>query len=403
LVVSLDDRLEPNHLVRSVRALTEEVLGLRLRSNTNLVGGFSYDPVDLLSVWLYGFMLGILSSRRLEEACRYDIRFEFLCRSCRPDHTTLSRFRGSLGKELDALMLDVLTEADRRGVLSRKTMAMDGTKISARRTQWLRKVVSEADQEQTLEDEAQTMLNHGQYLVGYNVQTAADTESGLIVGYVVTSSPSDGTQAPCVLEAVAKHSGALSEQVVADKGYDTAGNALALKQAGVTAFIPRAMPRSRQSIFTARADGRFECPAGHVAREDTNLNRHGRLYLRYRVSKCPTCPLQGSCAGKGKERAIYVPADEAGSARMAANARCQGEEGQRVLRLRGPTIELTFAHIKGEFGLRRFKLAGRERASLEFGLAALAYNTRRLIRLHLRPKLPKLAPFANPFGNRCVA
>lgn len=383
LMVSLDDRLEADHLVRSLRGLVEKSLGAELRSHSNLKGGFSYDPADLLCVWLYGYMRGILTSRRLEEACRYDLRFEYLSRSCRPDHTTLSRFRLALGQEMDALMLRVLQEAEGQNVLSRKTMAVDGTKIAARQSQWLRKKKEEAAAAQRVEDEAQTMLAHGQYLVGYNVQTAADADSGMIVGYAVTSKPEDSSQMKEVLDAVQRQSGLLSEQVIADKGYDSSTNAVALDEAGVKAFLPRSR-RKGVTQFTRSESGEMVCDAGHVASERNWTNRNGRVYRVYRVSQCKSCPLKQACAGKGeKQRQMYVAVEDTSHARFAANARCDDEEGKRLLRLRGPTIERPFAQIKHFFGLRRFRLAGRAKACIEFGLAALAYNAQRLIRLFL--------------------
>ena len=383
LVPSLGDRLESDHFVRSLRGLAEKALGTELRSHSNLAGGFSYDPVDLLCVWLYGFMRGILTTRRLEEACRYDIRFEYLCRSCRPDHTTLSRFRLMLGPQMDALMLRVLEEGESQKVLGRTTMAVDGTKIAARRSQWLRKARQDADRAQAFEEEAQTMLTHGQYLVGYNVQTAADADSGMIMGYAVSAKPEDSSQMPDVLAAVKKQSGGLSKQAVADKGYDGSQNAVALENAGVLAYLPRAR-KERIPPFTRAASGQMVCAAGHVAAESLWTNCNGRVYRVYRVSKCLKCPLKSSCPSKGhKQRQMYVADDDPGHARLAANARCDKEDGKRLLRLRGPTIERPFAQIKHRFGLRRFGLAGMAKARTEFGIAVLAYNAQRLIRLVL--------------------
>jgi transposase len=390
LIVTVDDRLEPDHFVRTLRGFVERVLGAQLRSRSNRAGGFPYDPVDMLCVWLYGFMRGILTTRPLEQACRYDVRFEYLCRSCRPDHSTLSRYRQWLGPDLDKYMLRVLTEAEEQGVLGRQTMAVDGTKIPARKSQWLRKVKEESEKAQAIEEEAQTMLTHGKYLVGYNVQAAADAKSSMIVGYVITNKAEDSSQMEDVLKAVKKQSGKLSKEVIADKGYDSSTNAVALKAAKVKAYLPRARKNAKPPFKRSR-DGKMVCAAGHVASEGVWKGRNGRLYRQYTVSKCRTCPLKHSCPGKGPQRHLKVTMDDPGHLRLAANARCDEKAGKQLLRLRGPTIERPFAQIKHHFGLRRFGLTGMAKARIEFGIGALTHNIRTLIRLAMRCFGPILA------------
>ena len=56
------------------------------------MGAPSYHPRGLLGVWLYGFMSGVRSSRKLEAACRDQIPYLWLTGCQRPDHVTLWRF-----------------------------------------------------------------------------------------------------------------------------------------------------------------------------------------------------------------------------------------------------------------------------------------------------------------------
>src|SRR5512133_2631746 len=95
--------------VVALKSLAQEVLGARLRELTSLKGGYCYDPVSLFLVHMLGYLQGQRSSRRLEDV------FFLVCQ-----------------------------EAERRGVLERKAMAVDGTKVAAVRTQW-RKALDEAE------------------------------------------------------------------------------------------------------------------------------------------------------------------------------------------------------------------------------------------------------------------
>jgi transposase len=306
LVVSAEDRLEATHLVRHLYGLVECTLVQRLRSGISLKGGFSYDPVRLLCVWLYGFLQGERSSRRLEELCRYDVRYEFLAGSCKPDHTTLSRFRSSMGQDLDQMLLLVSREAERAGVLKRVSLAVDGTKVQARLSQW-RKARQESEQTDAALEEAVTMVSHGKFLVGYNVQAAVDMDSGIVAGYVVSDQPEDKSQMAAVLDAVKAQSGDLSQKVVADRGYSSTANATALAERGVNGYMLEPV-RGRRAPFVQDEGGVFRCKAGHVPTERpwVDSKRQDKLYRNLRVSCCSGCELAQECPGKGRQRSMKV-------------------------------------------------------------------------------------------------
>jgi predicted Fe-Mo cluster-binding NifX family protein len=73
---------------------------------------------------------------------------------------------------------------------------------------------------------------------GYNLQTAVDTASHLIVHHAVVSDTSDRGQ----LEPVAKAAAQVLENpalnVIADKGYSNGGQLEALQAAGLTVLLP---------------------------------------------------------------------------------------------------------------------------------------------------------------------
>ena len=63
-------------------------------------GPARYDPVMLLAVWMYAYLRGVLSTRAVEDRCRYDATFRVACGRLIPDHTTFSRFRQHLFKSI---------------------------------------------------------------------------------------------------------------------------------------------------------------------------------------------------------------------------------------------------------------------------------------------------------------
>ena len=56
------------------------------------LGAPAYHPRALLCVWLYSFMTGVRSCRKLEAACRDQIPYPWLTGWQHPDHNTLWRF-----------------------------------------------------------------------------------------------------------------------------------------------------------------------------------------------------------------------------------------------------------------------------------------------------------------------
>ena len=86
----------------------------------------------------------------------------------------------------------------------------------------------------------------GSGVVGYNVQTAVDSENHLIVTHEVTNTGSDRSQ----LASVAKDAKAALHteklEAVADRGYFNGEEILACEQAGITVTLPKPMTLGRE-------------------------------------------------------------------------------------------------------------------------------------------------------------
>ncbi len=95
------------------------------------LGAPAYHPRALLSVWLYGFMTGVRSSRKLEAACRDQIPYLWLTGWQHPDHNTLWRFYQGHRREMRALMKYTVGTAVEVGLVDLAVQAVDGTKVAA--------------------------------------------------------------------------------------------------------------------------------------------------------------------------------------------------------------------------------------------------------------------------------
>lgn len=94
-------------------------------------GNDSYDPKTLLATWFFAYSEGESSTRKIENLCRYELRFIYVSADLRPDHTTLSRFRK---RHLDLMadyFVQILLLAKEAGISDFKEISIDGTKIKA--------------------------------------------------------------------------------------------------------------------------------------------------------------------------------------------------------------------------------------------------------------------------------
>jgi transposase len=97
-------------------------------------GPARYDPVMLLTVWMYAYLRGVLSTRAVEDRCRYDATFRVACGRAIPDHTTFSRFRRYLFAQdglAEDLFYRVLHACASAGLGRLGVVAADGVKIAA--------------------------------------------------------------------------------------------------------------------------------------------------------------------------------------------------------------------------------------------------------------------------------
>lgn len=373
----LEERLKDEPFVVALREFVDQELGEELRRDFSRSGGYAYDPASLFCIWIYGLLNGIRSSRKLEEACRWDLRYEYLARSCRPDHSTLSRFRRVLEGQMNRLFKRVAERALREGFLSGRVAVMDGTKIAAVRSQWRRRI-PEAGFLEDAECDAETMQLNGKCFFGYNVQVAADLDSGMVLGVEATNCPNDLSHVETLMRSVERQAGFLPESAIADKGFSSMPNAHALDSRNVVGYLP---PMRSAAPFSLESDGTFRCPAGKIPKERYRQDRRYDLHYRsLRVNGCMKCPLAAGCGrGKGHSREMDVPMGRPVGDLRAANLRALDPACQSLMRARAPSIERLFATLKWCRKFNRFLLRSKHGANLEFGLAALAHNIQRLL------------------------
>lgn len=95
------------------------------------------------------------------------------------------------------------------------------------------------------------MMTRGSVVVGYNVQTAVDTQHDLIVAHQVTNKGSDRDQLSSMAKQAREAISVEALTVVTDLGYFKGEEILACHEANITGYVPKPMTSS------TKADGRF--------------------------------------------------------------------------------------------------------------------------------------------------
>jgi transposase len=132
--VVLDEQLVPGTFEYAVHHLLEERIDESwfedLYTNDE-TGRPAYSPRMLLKVILLGYSRGLLSSRRLERACRENVTFMALCAGDHPDHSTFAGFVGKLDGRINAIFCEVLLICHEEGLLGGTHFSLDGLKLAA--------------------------------------------------------------------------------------------------------------------------------------------------------------------------------------------------------------------------------------------------------------------------------
>ena len=133
---TLDELLPLDHPARFVAEFVDALdregwaeLGVEIDGDP--MGAPAYHPRALLNVWLYGFMTGVRSCRKLEAACRDQIPYLWLTGWQHPDHNTLWRFYRDHRRAMRKLFERTVRTAVTMKLVDLAVQAVDGTKVGA--------------------------------------------------------------------------------------------------------------------------------------------------------------------------------------------------------------------------------------------------------------------------------
>ena len=399
---TLDELLPLDHPARFVAEFVDALdrdawaeLGVDIEGD--LMGAPAYHPRALLSVWLYGFMTGVRSCRKLEAACRDQILYLWLTGWQHPDHNTLWRFykghrqamrklfertvgtavamklavqavdgtkvvaNASLNRSYDAEGLRGLLERLERAITDLEAQNEAGEEAAVARLpqkladkEVLREQVKHAMADlasqkrhrriNLTDPEARLMKGRQGIVAGYNAQAMVspmETDGGatsmLVTAVDVVDAANDNALLVPMLEQAEETTGTRAQMTLADAG------------------------RLRSFAYSMRTESRCACTglAGAV---------------------CQACPAFRACT-RAKEigRSLAIgPHDAALRRHRSWMSTSAAKEAYGV---RKQLVEPVFGIIKEQQGARRFLLRGLVNVAAEWTMLATAFNLRTLCRV----------------------
>lgn len=358
-----------------------------------------YHPKMMTKLWLYGYSVGVCSSRRLATLATRDVGVVMLAAGNRPDFRTLSEFRRRHLSALAELFTQVVQVCAKKGLVELREVSVDGTKITANASKHAAMSYSRMKPEvERIEKEIAQWLAKGD-----DVDREEDTEFGANVR---------GDELPEELQTAHKRKEAikaamkeLEEEAAAAKkeapdptaqknftdpqsrimkgpdGFIQGYNAQAAVDAKSQVIVGHLVTQKGNDVqqlvpvvevvkeVTGQTPTRVLADAGYCSEDNmTAMEKEGidaylapgRMPRSYRWPAAP----------RGRIRADATP-------RERMKRKLLTKKGKEIYHKRQETVEPVFGQIKNK-GLQRFLLRGLTKVQGEWALHAIGHNITKL-------------------------
>lgn len=443
----LDDYIMKDSPVRVLDLFIEELdlgrLGFK-RTRPNPKGRKPYDPKVLLKLYLYGYMNGIRTGRKLEVETKRNLEVMWLLGKLSPDFKTICDFRKDNKNALKKVFREFTFICRNVDLIDFKLVAIDGSYFSAvnhneknytlKKLQILLEKVDEkidqyfdeldktdmlelSDQkslteqidilqqkkaeyeklyqslqeskenQESLTDPDSRMMKktNSKTDVSYNVQTVVDSKHKLIAEYDVTNDCNDKKQLSKMSQQVMDTHELIKLEVTADSGYSSEVEIEKCFEMNVTPFVPIPNTASKENLGDY-SKSKFK----YLSDEDCYLcPAEEKLYRSYRDKKQRRTIYAKELVCKSCIFRSECCPNNRGYRRIGRYDNEEIYQRQKALNSQHPEkllarkciVEHPFGTIKHSMNQAYFLTKGLASVNGEFALTALAYNFKRVINI----------------------
>ena len=377
-----------------------------------------FDPQMMVTVLLYAYATGTVSSRRIARKLEEDVAYRVLGAGNFPAHRTIADFRQQHLAAFEALFVQVVQLAREAGVVQLGTVAVDGSKVKAnaskhkamsygrmrRETQRLREEIAALTTQAAAVDAAED-AEHGPDVRGDELPTELQRREARLATIAAAKARLDARQA----EEDRQKGRTPDDQ---RKGRGTKPFA---RDFGVPPDDAQENFTDPESRIMKTSSGFDQCYNGQIA-----VDQDTQLIVATGLTSCqadnaqllPLLDRTRATLGRDPDAVVadagyrsdatfqtleargvtaYIslghearPAKAPNPAHHATQrmaARLATEEGRARYRRRKAIVEPVFGWIKEVLGFRRFSVRGEVKARGEWNVVCLAVNLKRLHRL----------------------
>ncbi|MBI2937023.1 MAG: IS1182 family transposase [Thaumarchaeota archaeon] len=131
----LDDYVDEENEVRFIDAFVDALdligLGFTHSEPSDEGGRPSYDPRDMLKLYVWGYLNQVRSSRKLERECHRNMEVAWLMKKLAPDFKTIANFRKNNVDRIKSVFKEFVSFLQDIDLIEGKLASLDGSKIKA--------------------------------------------------------------------------------------------------------------------------------------------------------------------------------------------------------------------------------------------------------------------------------
>ena len=411
---SLRDWLPESHLAYFVGDLIDQLdlRAIEAHYEREDRGYPPYHPRMMTKLLVYGYCVGVFSSRKLEKRLTEDVAFRVLAAGNTPDFRTISEFRRIHLEALEGLFEQVLRLALEMGAMQLGRVAIDGSKLKANASKHKAMSYRRIEEEQQrLRDEVRRLLGRAE---------AADAEEDVAYGLDRRGDelPAELARREGRLRRIGEAKRALEERARAaaaaagkDEPAQKEAKPEAKAQYNFTDPESRIMkgPDTFVQAYNAQiaVESELQLIVGQAVTEQAN-DKQQLLPMMNKVveqsGQKPTVVLADSgyfseanvrgaaameievyiAVGKQKHGDIALPSPsgripKAATPQQRMRRKLQTLAGRAIYARRKVIVEPVFGQIKQAQGFRQFMLRGLRKVQGEWALVCMTHN---LLKLH---------------------
>jgi transposase len=447
LPYSLKEFVPEGHIARVINDIVDVIDITKIEETYSEEGCPAYHPRCLLKILLYGYLINVRSSRKIDNMLKTDTAFMYLASMQKPDYHTICRFRAThldSIKEIFSQIVGLCKDMDLIG----SCISLDGTKVKANASprksktpdaieKAIEKILKESIEHDKMEDELYgdstpykvpeeladpkkrkkileealkkaeqkkiqkiNLTDHDANIMmhkdkskkpSYNCQAAVDGNEQIIVAADVVCEPNDLHQVEPMIENVIQTLGYKPSILLADAGYFSYDNIEFLNELHIDSYIPdnfyEIEKRGKNKWFRKslfKYDSKKDCYCCPAGFEIPFTTIQKRDEKP--DLKKYVCKFCSMCVLKNactKSDKRTISRDPREHLMTDMRNKLSSKEGSEQYQERMYTVEPVFGQSKQNRGFTQFLLRGLQKTKIEFTLMCAVHNIAKIAK-HLK-------------------